>query len=310
MNANIARGLPGLLLTAATFVVTLATSQPAHAGFRTDVPATSSTVGVHCPSEMALVGNSCVDKWEGSLVEIRNDGVEVPFSPYTTPSGRHVRAVSRPNVVPQAHISLVDAQNACKASGKRLCHAAEWKTACKGPDHSQYPYGNSYIENACVDTSRTSPVNVLHDGDHTNYSSMNDPMLNQLPNTLGLTGEAAACTNAYGVHDMVGNIHEWADDGGFHGGYYLDTKINGEGCDYVTVAHSPIYYDYSTGFRCCADADAAPVEAAVAPTTIAPPSFLDVPANSNRAHRAPPTIKHRDATYKVLASASSEPTRG
>jgi len=38
-----------------------------------------------------------------------------------------------------------------------------------------------------------------------------------------------------------------------YGGYYLDTKINGEGCEYVTSAHAKSYYDYSTGFRCCAD---------------------------------------------------------
>jgi hypothetical protein len=53
---------------------------------------------------------------------------------------------------------------------------------------------------------------------------------------------------------MVGNIHEWTDDGSFRGGYYLDTEINGEGCDYKTSAHAPWYYDYSTGFRCCSDA--------------------------------------------------------
>jgi hypothetical protein len=65
---------------------------------------------------------------------------------------------------------------------------------------------------------------------------------------------------------MVGNVHEWLDDGAFHGGYYLDTKINREGCDYATTAHSAIYYDYSTGFRCCADADSVPAE------EIAPPA--------------------------------------
>jgi formylglycine-generating enzyme required for sulfatase activity len=55
---------------------------------------------------------------------------------------------------------------------------------------------------------------------------------------------------------MVGNLHEWtaAVNGTFRGGYYLDTKINGEGCDYKTTAHEPNYHDYSTGFRCCKDA--------------------------------------------------------
>jgi hypothetical protein len=309
MNATIPRGLPGILLTAAAVLSSMATTAPALAGFRSDVPAPKAPFGLHCPNEMALVGTSCVDKWEGSLVEIQTDGAEVPFSPYMTPVGHAVRAVSRPSVVPQAHISLVEAQKACKASGKRLCHAAEWKSACKGPEHTRYPYGNTRIANACTDTGRTAPVMAIKGGDYTSRS-MNDPALNQLPNTLGLTGEAAACTNSYGVHDMVGNIHEWADDGGFHGGYYLDTKINGEGCDYVTTAHNATYYDYSTGFRCCADADSSPLEASSAPAAVNMVNSVNTPPDAHKAHRAPPTVKHRDYKFKVLASDLGDAPRG
>jgi formylglycine-generating enzyme required for sulfatase activity len=71
------------------------------------------------------------------------------------------------------------------------------------------------------------------------------------------TGKIARCTNEYGVFDMVGNVHEWVAPGPsgaqFCGGYYRDTAINGEGCDYKTTAHPDWYHDYSTGFRCCAD---------------------------------------------------------
>jgi hypothetical protein len=212
-----------------------------------------------CPNDMALVGGSCVDKWEGSLVEITPDGTEVPFTPHAAPNGRHVRAVSRPGVTPQAHISMHEAQRACKASGKRLCHGGEWKAACSGSMKTKYPYGNERKPGACVDTGRTSPVQKLKGGVY-NHSAMNDPQLNQLPNTLEQTGATATCVNDYGLADMVGNIHEWADDGAFHGGYYLDTKINGEGCGYKTTAHAPAYYDYSTGFRCCADAGSLPTD--------------------------------------------------
>jgi formylglycine-generating enzyme len=206
-----------------------------------------------CPSNMALVGSSCVDKYEGSLVEVREDGTDAPFSAYEPPNGKHVRAVSRAGVTPQAHISMVEAKSACSASGKRLCKAQEWKSACKGPDQTKFPYGASRVANACVDTDRTSPINKLHSGEHT-ARTLNDPALNQQSGTVEPTGEAAQCTNGYGVHDMVGNVHEWTDDGSFRGGYYLDTTLNGDGCDYRTTAHSPVYYDYSTGFRCCADA--------------------------------------------------------
>jgi formylglycine-generating enzyme required for sulfatase activity len=86
---------------------------------------------------------------------------------------------------------------------------------------------------------------------------MNDPRLNQTPKTVAKTGDYARCTNAYGVFDMVGNLHEWVMSSGrptFRGGYYQDTHINGDGCAYHTTAHAAGYHDYSTGFRCCADA--------------------------------------------------------
>jgi hypothetical protein len=221
--------------------------------------ATPSSGDLRCPNNMALVGKTCVDRYEGTLVEVLADGREVPFSPHLPPNGHSVKAKSVPGMTPQAHISMVEAQRACKAAGKRLCHAKEWKTACRGPENTKYPYGESRVPGACVDTNRTSPIQKLKGGRY-DHTTMNDPVLNTLANTVEPTGSTASCTNGFGVHDMVGNVHEWADDGSFHGGYYLDTKINGEGCTYKTSAHAPTYYDYSTGFRCCADADKAPAD--------------------------------------------------
>ncbi len=82
---------------------------------------------------------------------------------------------------------------------------------------------------------------------------MNDPAINQQPDTLALTGQYATCTNSYGTFDMVGNLHEWVDDpaGTFVGGFYVDAELNGSGCTYTTTAHQFGYHDYSTGFRCC-----------------------------------------------------------
>jgi hypothetical protein len=100
-------------------------------------------------------------------------------------------------------------------------------------------------------------MNVLHNGERSGRT-MNDPLANQMKNTVEATGSHESCSNAYDVHDMVGNVHEWTDDASFRGGYYLDTKLNGEGCDYRTTAHAPAYYDNSTGFRCCADEGSAP----------------------------------------------------
>ena len=223
-----------------------------------------------CPADMGLVGDICVDKWEASLVEVMSNGNEVPWSPYHSPHGHHVRSLSKPGVVPQGYISMQEAKKACEASSKRLCRANEWRAACRGPNKTLYPYGATHVPSLCIDTNRTAPLGKLYAAAGKamfENKNMIDPRLNQLPNTVASTGSAAACTNAYGAFDMVGNLHEWTDDGTMHGGFYLDTKTLHEGCDYTTTSHAPVYYDYATGFRCCAD----PTEVKDQAKTKAPP---------------------------------------
>jgi formylglycine-generating enzyme len=228
-------------------------------------PPTGSPTSIlphQCPTDMARVGDVCVDKWEASLVEVMPNGNEVPWSPYHSPHGHHVRALSKPGVVPQGYISMQEAKKACEASNKRLCRANEWRAACRGPNKTLYPYGQTHVPSACTDTNRTAPLSKLYSGKAMfENKNMIDPRLNQFPNTVAKTGEATACTNTYGAFDMVGNLHEWTDDGMMHGGFYLDTKTLHEGCEYTTSAHSPVYYDYATGFRCCADPTDAPEQA-------------------------------------------------
>ena len=203
---------------------------------------------------MVLVGKSCVDRWEASLVEIKKDGTEASFSPYHSPFGHKVRAVSKPGVVPQGYVTFHEARRACEASNKRLCRAEEWRSACKGSAGKTWPYGAAHKPGVCIDSGRTSPLGVLYSGpERFENRSMIDPRLNQLPNTVAKAGEASGCTNETGTHDMVGNLHEWVDDGTMHGGFYLDTTSLKEGCDYTTKSHSGVYFDYSTGFRCCSD---------------------------------------------------------
>jgi hypothetical protein len=91
------------------------------------------------------------------------------------------------------------------------------------------------------------------------WNQLNDPRLGQVEGALARTGSHEACVNGFGAVDMVGNLHEWvktdpaAVHGTFAGGYYLDTSLNGDGCQYRTTAHAHDYHDYSTGFRCCAE---------------------------------------------------------
>ncbi len=213
-----------------------------------------------CPPDMATIDDKfCVDKYEASLVEVSPNGSETAFPYYESPAGHTVRAVSEKGVYPQGYISMYEARDACRASGKRLCKPQEFRNACGGPEKKKFGYGNEQKPGTCNDNGR-SPMGFFHSaeiatGKAWTAAFMNDPQLNQLAGTLAETGSHEGCTNEYGVHDMVGNLHEWVDDpkGTFQGGYYLDVTQNGDGCGYRTDAHESWYHDYSTGFRCCAD---------------------------------------------------------
>lgn len=203
---------------------------------------------------MALVGSRfCIDRWEASLVEVTDHG-EQAFSPYESPDGKVVRAVTGGGTVPQGYVSRDQAALACSASHKRLCNEEEWVKACKGDPPQTFPYGNVRVRGACNDTG-ISPLHVFYPEAPETYRSkpMNDPRLNQQPNTLAKAGAFSKCTNGFGVFDMVGNLHEWvmSQRPTFRGGYYQDTHLNGDGCAYRTTAHIASYHDYSTGFRCC-----------------------------------------------------------
>jgi hypothetical protein len=213
-----------------------------------------------CPKEMALVDDRvCVDRWEASLVEVTPSG-DRDFSPYESPDGSVVRAVSRPGVVPQGYISRDQAEQACEASNKRLCTESEWMAACAGAPARTYPYGNVWEKGACND-SGFAPLQHLYGNSRSAYlqGPMNDPRLNQLTGTVAKTGEFPRCAGDLRIYDMVGNLHEWVKSprATFRGGYYLDVHLNGPGCSYRTTAHAAAYHDYSTGFRCCAEPRAA-----------------------------------------------------
>ena len=200
-----------------------------------------------CPPGMAHVDTFCIDRFEASLVG---------WSPYVHPAGQAVRAVSLRGAVPQAYLSQIEASAACVAAGKRLCTDAEWLRACQGPTGTTYPYGNTRMPGTCNDARAVHPaVELYGTSDSWIFSHLDSPCLNQEANGLALTGSHAGCVAAEGPYDMMGNLHEWTADpaGTFRGGYYVDTTLNGNGCLYATTAHDTSYWDYSTGFRCCAD---------------------------------------------------------
>jgi formylglycine-generating enzyme required for sulfatase activity len=212
-----------------------------------------------CPDEMANIGGLfCVDRWEASTEVIDEHGQRVAdHSPFRMVRDGRVRAVSRPGVHPQAHISRNEADVACKNAGKRLCSDEEWVNACRGAKNQAFPYGSQHRPGLCNDNARSPLIKLYGKAPPPHklgYYELNHPGLNQ-QGGLALAGTFAACENESGIFDMVGNLHEWTSNTGgvFRGGYYRDTTQHGDGCSYVTTVHGPGYRDYSTGFRCCAD---------------------------------------------------------
>ncbi|MEO7329510.1 MAG: SUMF1/EgtB/PvdO family nonheme iron enzyme [Minicystis sp.] len=212
-----------------------------------------------CPEGMAVLeGRFCIDRYEAALELLDAEGKAIGLHPHNRMiEGASVRAVSRAGVLPQAHVSQVEASAACARAGKRLCADEEWMLACKGAGASatRWPYGARFRSGMCNDEG-VSPLAQLHGKAVTyDHATMNDPRLDRLPGTVAPAGSYQRCTSGNDVYDLVGNLHEWtaAPGGLFRGGYFLDTRSLGEGCGYQATGHAPDYRDYSTGFRCCAD---------------------------------------------------------
>ena len=208
-----------------------------------------------CPGGMVRVATFCIDRYEAALVDDSVPG-GAPWSPYRNPGMTTVHAISAAGAVPQGHIDQIRAGAACAAAGKRLCTDAEWLRACRGPGNTTYPYGNVREPARCNDARASHPaVEYFLSSDSWVFSQLNHPCLNQQPDTVDRSGENPGCISAEGVYDLMGNLHEWTADpnGTFRGGFYVDTVFNGNGCLYTTTAHATTHFDYSTGFRCCAD---------------------------------------------------------
>jgi len=173
--------------------------------------------------------------------------------------GFEPRAVSRPDVVPQGYLTYYLARRACEKAGKRLCTEAEWVTACRGSRQLRFPYGGNYSKSACNVHRAVHPAHVLHGNSSIGHT---DPRLNLVSENgtdplLRLTGATPSCASRWeadAIFDMVGNLDEWIEDEGgvFVGGFY--SRMTTNGCDARIASHSPVYYDYSLGTRCCSDA--------------------------------------------------------
>jgi hypothetical protein len=100
-----------------------------------------------------------------------------PTGQYTVP----LYAVSRSGVAPSRWVSWFQANEACRASGKRLPKPDEWWRAAR---RTVDPGSSTGTGGACL-TEANSPR---------------------------LTGNGAGCRSAVGAEDMIGNLAEWVLD--------------------------------------------------------------------------------------------------
>lgn len=244
-----------------------------------------------CPDEMLRVRSFCIDRWEVGTIDVATGQALSPYYPPDPRSLEVVRrvwqvervragnraarvmplpplpaveksgafspkAVSRPGIVPQAYLSYYTAKRACENAGKRLCTLDEWTLACRGEQGRKFPYGSEFDRAACNVYRYYHPGLVLHGNTSVGHL---DPRLNLVMERdadplLYLTGQSPRCQsrwNGQAAYDMVGNLDEWVSEeaGVFVGGFYARSTTSG--CEAQVSSHSPLYYDYSTGTRCC-----------------------------------------------------------
>jgi sulfatase modifying factor 1 len=247
-------------------------------------PAAAPEYRAKCPPDMVRIADFCIDRYEARLVQLEDDGRIVPHPHYDRPEpGKRYLALSEAGVFPQGYVSRLESASACENAGKRLCKLTEWYRSCTGARGWTYPYGKTEQPNVC-NTKKVHLLTHFFGGDPHGWAydaHFNSPLLDQQPGFLAETGAYVGCASEEGVYDLVGNLHEWVsnaidreladqvpfignvhnklgklpENGIFMGGFFSTGSEHGEGCTYLTIGHEPKYHDYSTGFRCCRDAD-------------------------------------------------------
>jgi formylglycine-generating enzyme required for sulfatase activity len=184
-----------------------------------------------CPSDMVYIERAgyCIDRYEAP----NQEGVK-PFAAQTA----------------------FQAVNYCKSVGKELCTHQQWNTACTGPQHKLYPYGNVYKRGTCND-DKTGWVWVP-------WETMGTPAWDKWCKEQYKgepSGNRPACVSDDGVYDMTGNVAEWVvepkNPHGYvvKGGYWYGVLQGTPTCGFVNPAHAPGFNSYEFGFRCCKEAD-------------------------------------------------------
>ncbi len=190
-------------------------------------PPQEPQVALPCPDDMVYIKDAhlCIDRYE---------------------------APNQKGVKPFAAQTAFQAVDYCKSVGKQLCTQTQWNTACVGPKHKLYPYGNVYKRGTCND-DKTNWVPVP-------WLTMGTPAWDQFCKEQYKgepSGNRPGCVSDYGVYDMTGNVAEWVvEPRNVHGyvvkgGYWYGVLQGTPTCIFVNPAHAPGFNSYEFGFRCC-----------------------------------------------------------
>ncbi len=215
-----------------------------------------------CPPEMVELNMKskayCIDKYESYIIGYSKDGKPYRYAPkfeyVIKKDGKFqpgnyfnkeelkdkIFARSAKGMQPVDGISWMEADIACRNSGKRLCTAEEWDFACMGKNKQKYPYGNEYVEENC---------NGYEYG-------RNRGIVEILP-----SGYAHKCDNGSGVMDLSGNLWEWIDATDtsktlklVKGGGFGNSGYDEETLSCTNKRYQPPEIRLSgVGFRCCRD---------------------------------------------------------
>jgi len=145
------------------------------------------------------------------------------------------------DTLPLANQSWTSASRVCALDGKRLCLESEWQFACEGEEMRPYPYGWERDATACNVDVMTGLGKVGKLVDHRTPASAHP-----------------RCVSPFGVHDMAGNVDEWATVDGLprgqrevmKGSWWLPGR---HACRAGQGGHGASYGGTESGTRCCAD---------------------------------------------------------
>jgi len=218
-------------------------------------PTTAATTSGDCPAKMVQVeGDYCPDVEQTCLKWLDPPPYEnLRCGEWAKPAKCKVPRVHKKfcidrdeytdgaDEIPVVHKSWTEAKATCEARGARLCKESEWELACEGPEMSPYPYGWKRDSSIC---------NI----DRTDLGGPGEKLIDH----RAKTSEFPGCVSPYGVHDMVGNVDEWAEREGqsapyrsaLRGGWWLPGRNR---CRAATREHAEDYSAKQVGFRCCKD---------------------------------------------------------